>query len=249
MTDWKALMDTRPSGATTAALVAAYGNPAGAGAVLTPGRSVFTASPSWEAANLVKLELSEFSGWPRYADHSVNVTRITVHRLVAPALRATWAELTRRKLVKHLRSYDGWYNPRRVGHDPKAALSVHAFAAAGDFDAQWNGYGLPLAQMDINREVVRCFEECGWTWGGRWNDPWEDGMHFQWTLPLPGTRVPEWQDALGRGAFPVIPPPAAVPVILTPDGHGGWVNVAGQRLILPSGTIVNAENPLRIWVR
>ncbi|MFB9994466.1 M15 family metallopeptidase [Deinococcus oregonensis] len=55
-----------------------------------------------------------------------------------------------------------------MGTNRNRPLSVHAFAAAIDFDAALNGYGLPLDRMQINREVVRIFSECGWEWGGYW---------------------------------------------------------------------------------
>ena len=131
---------------------------------------------------------------------------IRLHRTVAPVFRATWAELVRRGLHTRLRTYSGAYAPRHMGHDARRAISVHAYGAAIDFDAAWNGYGVPKERMQIDRDVVRCFEECGWHWGGHWSDPWEDGMHFQLTAPLHGVPVPEWQDALAR-AQPSAPPP------------------------------------------
>lgn len=258
MTDWTALIGARPGGDSVQQLVAHYGNPLGPGAVMPRGSATFTPSPAWEAANLVTLQLSEFAGWPRYSNPAVHVARIRVHRLVVEPLRATWAELRRRGLTGRLRTFDGWYNPRRVGHDPDAQISTHALGIAVDFDAAWNGYGVPRARMQIDMDVVRCFQECGWEWGGLWSDPWEDGMHFQWTDGLRGVAQPAYRDAMARvQASPVIPPAptppgpkpvADAPVVLVPDGQGGWRDVAGQRVTLPGGTVVNATDPQRLWI-
>lgn len=242
MFDFKAAIAARPSGETTTNLMAAYGNPEGPGAGPSKqGGAWFEPSPAWKKDNLVKVNLSDLPGFPQYP--GATITGVTVHRVVAPILVATWAELHRRGLTGKLRTFNGSFAARHMGHDRTRPLSVHAFGAALDLDAAWNGYGSPLSRMQMDREVVRCFEECGWTWGGRWSSPYEDGMHYQWTDPLRGTPVAEWQDALGRSVAPTPAPPAAatVPLYLysqnrDPNGtlRPDWTSIA----VDPSGRVL-----------
>lgn len=261
MTDWKALIAARPGGATTAALIATYGNPEGPGAGPSPqGGAWFTASPAWARENLTTIPVEKLPHWPLLAGKAVS--GVTVHRLVAVPLIATWAEVIRRGLAGRLRTFNGSFAPRHMGHSRARPLSVHAFGAALDFDAAWNAYGVPLAQQQIDRDVIRVFQECGWEWGGLWSDPYEDGMHLQWTDPLPGVPQPAWRDAMARGEgsapkpkptpapvpVTVVKPAPPAPVVLVPDGQGGWRDVAGQRTTLPGGTVVNATDPARIWI-
>ena len=127
-----------------------------------------------------------------------------------------------------LHSYNGCYVPRHMGWTPGRPLSVHSWGAAIDFDASTNGYGVPLERMRIDRDFVRCMEECGWTWGGRWTGFYADGMHFQWSDPLPGTAVMPWQDAMARPRAAQAGPAAAH----CPPRHAGRSTAAdGPRVI------------------
>lgn len=224
--DFAAAIAARPSGDTSAALMNTYGNPEGPGAgSSSQGPAWFEPSPIWRRDNLVKVLLTDLPGWPPYP--GTEISGVTVHRIVAPILIATWAEIVKLGLAKELRTYNGAFAARHMGHDRTRPLSVHAFGAAIDFDAAWNGYGVPLERMQINREVVKVFEECGWHWGGRWSDPYEDGMHVQWTNPLSGVACPEWQDSRGKVApvpVPVLPPaPDRIPWVEVVDKAGNTV--------------------------
>ncbi|MCD0158658.1 M15 family metallopeptidase, partial [Deinococcus sp. 6GRE01] len=108
--------------------------------------------------------------------------------------------------AQELLTFNGAAAFRHMGHSRARPLSVHAFGAALDFDAAWNAYGVPLAQQQIDRDVIRVFQECGWEWGGLWSDPYEDGMHLQWTDPLPGVPQPAWRDAMARGEGSALKP-------------------------------------------
>ncbi|MCD0165183.1 M15 family metallopeptidase [Deinococcus sp. 12RED42] len=253
--DFAAAIKARPSGAQQAHLIAAFGNPEGPGAMPSAqGPAWFEPSPQWRAANLVRVPVTDLPGWPAYPGSTI--TAVTVHRLVAPVLVATWAEVRKRGLNGRLRTYNGAFAARHMGHDRSRPLSVHAFGAAIDFDAAWNGYGVPLDRMQIDRDVVRCFEECGWTWGGHWTGQYADGMHLQWTDPLPGVPVPAWQDAMAhRGSVPAAPAPApAAPsgrgVVLSQFGRpfedidGSRVNITGAATI-----VINATDPGKVQIR
>lgn len=200
--DFAAAIAARPSGATKSALIEAYGDPT-AGARRT-GRGQFEPPASFRK-KLVKIPLSDLPGFPPYADPNVKISGVTFHERVAPVFAATWAELVRRGIADKLRTYDGAVTFRHMLWDYSRPVSLHAYGAAIDFDARWNGYGVPIEQAQINREVVRCFEECGWEAGIRWHPG--DPMHFQWTDPLPGVQQPEWRDAMARSApTPIITP-------------------------------------------
>ncbi len=163
---------------------------------------------------------------------------------------ATWGELRRRNLHGRLRTYDGAVTFRHMLWNYSNPVSLHAYGAAVDFDARWNGYGIPAARMEMDRDVVQCLCECGWAWGGFWNPT--DGMHIQFTDSLPGVPVPDFQDAMGRKVVqiikPTLPAPAPLPALLIPDGKGGWENIAGTKR---EGTfsVINATDPMRVWAR
>ncbi|MDL2342545.1 M15 family metallopeptidase [Deinococcus sp. MIMF12] len=207
--DFAAAIKQRPGGATQAELIAAYGNPLLDSTPHPTQRGWFTPGPMWTRQNLVEIPTAELPGFPPFGDQQVRTIRL--HRLVAPVFRATWAELVARNLHTRLRTYSGAFAPRHMLHDPRRPVSVHAYGAAIDVEAAWNGYGIPHERMGIDREVVEVFERCGWEWGGRWDV--SDGMHFQWTDPLPGVRQAAWRDA---GPVPITPP--APPPPPTPAG-------------------------------
>lgn len=217
--DFAAAIAARPSGATRGQLVAAYGDPT-QGCTRT-GKGCFEPSAAFRR-NMVKIPLTDLPGFPGYAVPGTKISGITFHARVAPVFVATWAELHRRGLTGRLRTYDGAITYRHMLWNYDNPVSLHAYGAAIDFDARWNGYGIPHNQMQIDRDVVKCFEECGWEWGGRWGR--SDGMHFQWTDPLPGVRQPEWRDAMARGAVKPAPPAVRVEDIpALPQGNVGRV--------------------------
>ena len=209
--DFAASIALRPRGDTRAGLVAFYGDPT-AGSVRT-GRGTFEPPASFRAKT-VKIPIEDLPGFPPYADPSVKITGVTFHAHVAPVFRATWKELVARRLHTRLRTYDGAVTYRHMLWNYANPVSLHAYAAAVDFDAAWNRYGLPRAQMQIDPEVVQCFCECGWHAGYFWNPT--DGMHLQWTDPLPGVPVPEYQDAMARRSVSIVKPEIATPPAATP---------------------------------
>jgi hypothetical protein len=143
---------------------------------------------AWRDQHLITIPAADLPNWPRYQGLTP-VSGVTMHRGIAPLLVATWAEVNRRGLAVRLRTFDGAFAPRHAGNDPSRLLSVHTFGLALDFDARWNGYGVPASQADIDREFVRCMEECGWAWGGRWLGSRADAMHFEALQPHAGVNT------------------------------------------------------------
>ena len=91
----------------------------------------------------------------------------------------------------------GAYNHRHQRHDPNRPLSYHAYGIAIDVNAGENRArtfrrGLaPKPFSDewfevwpdsMSEELVSCFEDAGWFWGGRWSR-FKDPMHFQLVRP------------------------------------------------------------------
>lgn len=75
--------------------------------------------------------------------------------------------------IGHLiKTWDGCFNIRKKRG--AQSMSLHSWGLAIDINASWNRMGMkPTMPM----ELVECFEEAGFEWGGRWTKP--DGMHFQ----------------------------------------------------------------------
>lgn len=189
----------------------------------------------WEVENIVGIPWSDLPGFPLYpfpTGPGQISSGVKVHRKLVPLVKLVWQEVVKRGLVGRLRAYNGSYNPRHQLFNPSLPLSVHSWGAAFDFDARWNGYGLPAAQMTIDRQVVRVWEEYGFAWGGRWHPT--DGMHLEFVDHNPNVPLPSWQDAMAR----------ATPHRVFLNGN----EVTGQRVEL-GGMVVNATDPELTQVR
>jgi len=77
-----------------------------------------------------------------------------------------------RGLSHQLKTYDGCTNIRKMRHGN--SMSLHSWGVAVDINAALNPMGEPSAQPP---ELVRCFTDAGFDWGGTWHTP--DPMHFQ----------------------------------------------------------------------
>ena len=75
---------------------------------------------------------------------------------------------------KELKTFDGCWAVRWVRGHP-GQLSFHSYAVAFDYNAKLNRLG---AQSSWSPEFVKCFEDSGFEWGGRWKSRL-DCQHFQ----------------------------------------------------------------------
>jgi hypothetical protein len=64
----------------------------------------------------------------------------------------------------------------RLKRGSKTSLSMHSYAIAIDINPQNNPMG---GKTVMPAWFVKCFESIGFTWGGRWNGKYKDGMHMQ----------------------------------------------------------------------
>ena len=75
-------------------------------------------------------------------------------------------------LITQIKTWDGCFNIRRKRG--ASSSSLHSWGIAIDINAAWNGFG---KTPTMSKELVACFTEAGFDWGGYWSKP--DGMHFQ----------------------------------------------------------------------
>jgi hypothetical protein len=119
-------------------------------------------------------------------DLSVQVRRVTCHRLVSESLARILAGiLSHYGSVEGVRTarmhlFGGCYNYRRISGAGR--LSTHAWGAGVDLDPDRNPMGKPYAPElgMMPAAVIALFENEGWRWGGRFVSR-PDCMHFQAT--------------------------------------------------------------------
>lgn len=149
---------------TQAHAMAFYGNPANQG---------------WEASHLVAVPCP----WTLHVDGTVT-NSIRIHKLCAPSLTRVlnWVwESCGKDPVKisdmHYDRYSGSYNyrPMRGG----AALSMHSYGAAIDFDDAENAQHSQKHLFTAASPLIKAFLDEGWEWGGNWSPGSIDAMHVQ----------------------------------------------------------------------
>ena len=101
--------------------------------------------------------------------------RLYCNRMMISPLSRAFKALIDTGAVNHLKTWDGCFNIRnkRNGGTP----SLHSWGVAIDINAAWNRMG---QKPTIHADVVKCFKDAGFDWGGDWSRP--DGMHFQLSL-------------------------------------------------------------------
>jgi hypothetical protein len=126
-------------------------------------------TPEWERMlGFVQLPAPLTLGW----DHSIHVTRVRIHYRLVPSLGKVFDRINADGNWHMLHSFDGTYvwRAKRAGDK----LSTHSWGIAIDLNASTNQLG---TKGDMPIEIIRCFGEEGWEWGGDWQR--SDPMHFQ----------------------------------------------------------------------
>lgn len=147
-----------------------YGNPKGIN-----GR----ASPKWESENLCYISppfKMTYDGQP--------VKKLRVHKKCADSLSKIlnnlWEISGKSQQVVDtwgVSIYGGAYNYRLMRGGGQ--LSMHSWGCAIDLDPARNGFHDTSPNFKRYPQVIKAFEDEGWTWGGRWSGRSCDGMHFQ----------------------------------------------------------------------
>lgn len=125
------------------------------------------------------LRVMDFSEFTPHFDHVVDFQgnpwsyKIYGNYVLEEPARRTLGLIVARGLAHLLVSFDGCHciRPPKGG---SMRWSMHAYGLAEDWNAGSNAYGEEPAMAP---EVVGCFAESGFEWGGLWSTP--DGMHFQ----------------------------------------------------------------------
>lgn len=87
-------------------------------------------------------------------------------------LEQAFRNVIKRGLISQLKTWDGCFNIRKKRG--AQSQSLHSWGLAIDINAAWNPLG---KHPTISKELVQCFTDAGFDWGGTWKRP--DGMHFQ----------------------------------------------------------------------
>lgn len=148
-----------------AAMHALYGN---------PDNGSGKADPKWEAAHLVAIKPPY-----RMVYGSTPISTIRVNKGCSEAMLEALEGLlklygSQAAIEAHnLHRFSGCYNfrPKRGG----GSLSVHAYGAAIDLDAEHNPFRTKTFAMP--KEAIKVFTDLGADAGAHWNPP--DAMHFQ----------------------------------------------------------------------
>jgi len=98
--------------------------------------------------------------------------RLYCNRAMIEPLTKAFNNIISRGLINQLKTWDGCFNIRKKRG--ATSQSLHAWGIAIDINAGWNGFG---KKPTMSQELVKCFTDAGFDWGGWWAKP--DGMHFQ----------------------------------------------------------------------
>jgi predicted chitinase len=184
----------------------------------TPSYSV-----GFRQKNIINIDLSEFADSLSHVKtlDGKKLTSTVGHRLLEKPLHQALGLVCDRGLAKEIKTFDGVWAVRPM--KSSNSFSVHSWGLAIDFNAQTSPFQTPASSTwpdmvtDFSDDLVRCFAEAGFEWGGLWNSVY-DPMHFQ----LPWTQ--DWRnssDPLRPGVYqgeapgPVKPEPA----VPTPPGQ------------------------------
>ncbi len=142
----------------------------------------------WARANLVTVDLSEFSGALAHVRtfDGKPFRAVLCHRALEAPLLAALRLVVAGDLAGKIKTFGGCFDirPMRAGASP----SMHSWAFAIDLNAATNPFmspgskGWPALVTDFSKEFIACWARCGWEWGGLWQTC-HDAMHFQlaWT--------------------------------------------------------------------
>ena len=128
----------------------------------------------WGDPAVVANELKYMTLWdvPSHLELGVIPKKLYCNKLMIEALIKAFTNIIDRKLIHELKTWDGCFNVRKKRG--LKSLSLHSWGIAIDINASWNGLG---QQPTISPELVKCFTDAGFDWGGEWKR--KDGMHFQ----------------------------------------------------------------------
>lgn len=118
-------------------------------------------------SSMVVLDLSQYG---------INIPhvpqKVYCNKLLVQPLTSALKNVIVRELKDQIKTWDGCFNIRKKRG--ATSMSLHSWGLAVDINAPWNRYGYPPT---MPKELVKCFTDAGFDWGGTWSKP--DGMHMQ----------------------------------------------------------------------
>ena len=127
---------------------------------------------NWDKENIIKIKIPQLI-------QIKGTDTVYFHKKAEKQLINLWAEWDKNKLLHHVLTWEGSYNPRFI-RGSKTVLSNHAFGTAFDINYNWNKLGAVPAlvgQKGCVRELVEIANANGFYWGGHFTR--RDGMHFE----------------------------------------------------------------------
>lgn len=109
---------------------------------------------------------------PECCEHGAIPKKVYCNKDIVAALKQAFKNINNRGLASQVKTWDGCFNIRKKRG--ATSMSLHSWGLAIDINAAWNGFG---KQPTMSPELVKCFTDAGFDWGGTWSRP--DGMHFQ----------------------------------------------------------------------
>lgn len=139
-------------------------------------REAIRITDSWAKDNIVTIQVPQLRG-----KTGANANGdVTCHRRAEAQIKGLFAAWERARLLDRVISWGGCFAPRFIRGNP-SVLSTHAFGAAFDINAAWNGCGVEPARVGKKgsvRELVEIANDFGFYWGGHYKGR-PDGMHFE----------------------------------------------------------------------
>ncbi len=133
------------------------------------GGSKIKIDPNWVNENLITLKDVKIG--------KKTIKSLTMHKLAKNAFEDAFSRINNdEELSKLLESYNGLWNPRYI--EGTNNLSKHSWGIAIDLNASTNQQG--KNPSEANRKLwEKAFKPAGFDWGGNWNLPYTDGMHYE----------------------------------------------------------------------
>lgn len=110
---------------------------------------------------------------PDELKHLTKRGRLWTNKDLIPVLESVFEEIVDQGLARHLKTFDGCFNVRKI-RGSKTKWSTHSWALALDFNMAENRLG---AEPKMHPRIVEIFERHGFVWGGKFRR--KDGQHFQ----------------------------------------------------------------------
>jgi hypothetical protein len=102
--------------------------------------------------------------------------KIYCNRAIHKPLLQAFTSIANSGFQDKIKTWDGCFCLRKKRGGRSASL--HSWGYAVDINAAWNQMGKVGTQ---SMEIVKCFKDAGFDWGGDWKGKCVDGMHMEYS--------------------------------------------------------------------